>query len=153
MLSIVAIAFLILYLGYVIGVKNKNLNNSSTIIVNLSPIDTTMELSFVDSVKIEINKYPFLFKDIVLKQAIAESGGFKSNVYKKHNNMFGMKSPLSRLTTNKNSKSRYAHYSIWKDCILDRFIFECTYLYKYKSREKYISYLQENYGEKIDYLK
>ena len=34
----------------------------------------------------------------VLKQAIIESGGFKSNVFNKTNNMFGMKVPLRRRT-------------------------------------------------------
>jgi|GEM_PF-1261006 len=43
--------------------------------------------------------------EIVLRQAIYESGHFKSNIFKKKNNLFGFR------------HRHYVHYKSWKECI------------------------------------
>ena len=58
----------------------------------------------------------------VLKQAIIESGGFKSNVFNKTNNMFGMKVPLRRRTyalKGKKYTNNYAYYESWIHSLAD----------------------------------
>jgi uncharacterized FlgJ-related protein len=56
--------------------------------------------------------------DVVLAQAILESGTFTSNVFKTKNNLFGMKVPGRRETTAINKKG-YAAYRSWLDCVKD----------------------------------
>ena len=43
--------------------------------------------------------------DVVLKQAIFETGHFKSQIYKRRNNLFGFR------------KRKYIAYDSWKNCI------------------------------------
>ena len=69
----------------------------------------------------EINKIGIKHPDIVLKQAQLESGHFGSNVFHKHNNIFGMMTPNDRPNVvNKNKSTRmYAHYDTWQDSVMD----------------------------------
>lgn len=57
----------------------------------------------------------------VLKQAILESGNFKSNVFNNTNNLFGMKRPGARRTyaLKKKYKLNYACYESWIHSLAD----------------------------------
>jgi uncharacterized FlgJ-related protein len=115
----------------------------------------------VRSEKIEINK-EILVKtmkemgiqhvDIVLAQAILESGTFTSKVFKTKNNMFGMKVPGRRETTAINKKG-YAAYSSWYDCVKDYKLYQ-DYITKNKpiSRDQYVAIISKRYSETPDYM-
>lgn len=88
--------------------------------------------------------------EIVLAQAILESGHFKSKLSKKYNNIFGMKMPERRYTTAiTKSKSGYAVYEHWTACLEDYLVWQKITLEKYKankmSRTQYLNYLDRVY--------
>lgn len=90
--------------------------------------------------------------DIVLAQAILESGTFTSNIFKTKNNMFGMKVPGRRQTTAINKKG-YAAYLSWIDCVKDYKLYQ-DYVTKNKnvSRSKYLSILAKGYCSNPNYV-
>lgn len=93
--------------------------------------------------------------DIVLAQAILESGNFKSVVFKTKNNMFGMKMPRKRETTaiNERGYTGYATYKNWVDCVRDYKLYQ-DYVTKNKnvSKSKYLSIIAKSYSETEDYV-
>ena len=99
-----------------------------------------------DKLFLEIDKYSFRYPDIVKAQAIVESGHFKSPVFKQNNNMFGMRQAVVRITLVKKTNLNHAYYNHWKDCVIDRALYEARYLSKL-SREEYFSYLDQVYAE------
>ncbi len=90
--------------------------------------------------------------DIVLAQAILESGTFTSNIFKTKNNLFGMKVPGRRETTATNKKG-YASYSTWLDSVRDYKLYQ-DYITKNKnvSRSKYLSIIAKSYSENPGYV-
>lgn len=71
------------------------------------------EFFLSDTVNIELLKdackyYKLEHIDIVITQAILETGYFKSNVYKKYNNLFGLYN---------NSKQDYYKFSHWSESV------------------------------------
>jgi len=90
--------------------------------------------------------------DIVLAQAILESGTFTSNIFKTKNNLFGMKVPGRRETTAINKKG-YASYSTWLDSVRDYKLYQ-DYVTKNKnvSRSKYLSIISRSYSGNPEYV-
>jgi flagellum-specific peptidoglycan hydrolase FlgJ len=94
----------------------------------------------------EIEKYSFKYPDIIIAQALVESSHFKSPVFIENNNMFGMREAKVRISTSNGSNLNHAYYVNWKDCIVDRALYEAQYLSKL-SREEYFKYLDKTYAE------
>lgn len=95
-------------------------------------------------------KYP----EVALMQACFESGNFKSKLFKRHSNMFGMRHPKKRATESlKPSKSGYATYKNWKSSIIDYGLWQSRILHKCPTKRKYIEYLSRAYAESPDYGK
>lgn len=95
-------------------------------------------------------KYP----DVALIQARFESGNFKSGLFRKHSNMFGMRHPKRRTTESvKPTKSGYATYKNWKSSVLDYGLWQSRVLYKCTTKRKYIEYISKVYAESPDYSK
>lgn len=92
--------------------------------------------------------------DIVLAQAILESGTFTSNIFKTKNNMFGMKVPKKRqtLAVNKRGYTGYATYASWIDCVKDYKMYQ-DFITKNKviSRSEYLAILSRGYSESEGY--
>lgn len=133
--------------------KPKNDNNTEIILSYFVENVPDTVLSLRDSIKNEINKYNFKYPDIVFAQAILESANFKSNVFRTNNNMFGMRKANSRLTISKKGINNYAYYDHWIYSIVDRALYESTYLHaKCKDRQLYYKYLSQNYAEDSKYL-
>lgn len=90
--------------------------------------------------------------DVVLAQAILESGTFTSNIFKTKNNMFGMKVPGRRQTTALNKRG-YATYSSWIDSVRDYKLYQ-DFITKNKnvSRSKYLSILAKGYCSNPNYV-
>jgi uncharacterized FlgJ-related protein len=91
--------------------------------------------------------------DIVLSQAIVESAGFKSALFKEHNNIFGMKAAKSRPYTYTGiTESVYAHYDSWLDSVKDYAIRQAAYA-RGLSRDQYYKLLGKIYAEDDIYIK
>lgn len=107
------------------------------------------EDKFVEKLK-ELNfKYPH----IVMGQAILETGGFKSSVFKQNNNLFGMKEATSRLNLCKGTEHGHASYSNWEDSVLDYALWCTSYANKAHSESEYFQILNSlGYAEDGSYV-
>jgi hypothetical protein len=100
------------------------------------------------------------FPDIVMTQAVIESGCGTSNVYKRCNNLFGMKKPSSRtLRCDKNRRNRqepYAEYENWKMSVIDRILWE-RWVFRNWTKpptiDEYMDVIDKSYSETPDYAK
>lgn len=119
---------------------------------------------FVDNVKkvslkkdtISFKQHLFLYMDsihlkypkVVLAQAILESNHFRSNVFLKYNNLFGMKIPSKRPSLRIHAKSyttTYSSYKSWKESVIDYALYQSTFIFNIKSEEEYLNYISKNY--------
>ena len=85
------------------------------------------------------------FPEVVLAQAKLESGNFTSRAFREQNNLFGMHVARSRPTLAKKGKGRLAHYSSWRDSVVDYAFLVADRMRKLNSREEYFKYLDANY--------
>lgn len=100
----------------------------------------------------EILKMNIQHPQIVLAQAILESGHFESNVFQKFNNMFGMKIPRQRSTTCLNrEESGYAEYLDWQSSLVDYAIWQSCFA-RNLSEEEYFNFLKRVYAEDENYV-
>jgi uncharacterized FlgJ-related protein len=100
-----------------------------------------------------IKKIKFKYPYIVLGQSILETGHFKSEIFIKNNNLFGMKKSSSRLTMSDSTQNGHAYYNNWEDSVYDYALYQSTYLRKIKSEEEYFKYLSRSYAESESYVK
>ena len=91
------------------------------------------------SVLRELKKQNVPHANIVLAQAIHETGGFKSKLCKSHNNIFGIK---------KNDKE-YKRYNSYIDCITDS---KKRISSKYKGGDYYVFLTNLGYAEDPEYV-
>lgn len=98
----------------------------------------------------EIKCNKFKYPDIIMAQALLESGHFTSPVYKENNNLFGMRLPVNRYTLATGSNLNHATYNNWKQCVEDRMIYEALFLHGL-SRVQYKKYLDRVYAEGSNY--
>lgn len=115
--------------------------------INLVTNETFDIISFTN----ELKKLNFKYPEIVMAQAICESG-FNSPIFKENNNLFGMKEARSRMTTATGTNRNHATYDNWKMCVVDRMLYEAVYLNKL-SRKQYLAYLDKLYSETSGYSK
>lgn len=95
----------------------------------------------------ELNiKYPH----IVLAQAQIETGNFSSKIFLENHNLFGLKEAKQRATTSKGTKRGHAHFSTWKESVLDYSLFQCKHMGRLSEKE-YYEYLGNNYAEDPGY--
>ena len=84
---------------------------------------------------------------IVYKQAVLETGHFKSNMFKNNNNLFGMKHPNVRETTSLGPKNGHANYSTWIESVKDMVLFQEFYKKRLSSSKSYYDFLNGLYAE------
>jgi hypothetical protein len=82
--------------------------------------------------------------DIVYRQALLESG-FCSNIYRRANNLFGMRVAHSRPTTAKGEYSGFARYDNWMESVQDYALYQAAYMRKARTREQYFNALDDSY--------
>lgn len=87
-------------------------------------------------------KYP----EVVYAQAVMESGGFKSDLFKSQNNIFGMKRAKQRATLALEKKTLYACFKNWRESVIDYVLYQSKFIHKIDSRQEYISHLAKNYA-------
>lgn len=91
---------------------------------------------------LELNlKYP----EIIFAQARLETGNFTSRAFREQNNLFGLHVARQRPTLAKKGKGRLAHYSSWRDSVVDYAFLVADRMRKLDSREDYLRYLDANY--------
>ena len=91
-------------------------------------------------------------REIVVSQAILETGTFTSNIFNKNNNLFGMKHPRVRPTTSQGSNMGHAVYEHWTCSVKD---YKHWYDYMTRNREydNYMAFLTNiGYAEDYNYL-
>lgn len=102
----------------------------------------------VDSLKMMVWSLPFKHKDIIVAQAILETGWFKSKNYQINNNLFGMKQIFSRATTADTTINGYSHYPNWRMSVIDYYLKQSTReSIVPTTREQYFHYLDKIYSE------
>jgi len=124
----------------------KSKEDLQKIIYKLGDLQLTEE-NFLTASKLFNIQYPH----IVLKQALLESGHFRSKVFRKTNNMFGMKVPKRRETfaiTTKKTKSGYTYFTSWLHSLADYKLWQGNQIII----TNYYDYLvKRNYAECIIY--
>ena len=139
-----------------------------TVVFNISPSDTensseevkqdtieSVDLIFKDSVALFIKQMNMQHPDIVLAQAIVESGNFKSNIFIENNNLFGMKEPLSRNTVALGTKNGHAYYKNWQHSVIDYALYQSSYFFNNKrdyGRNDYLERLSRSYAQDPNYI-
>ena len=92
------------------------------------------------------------FPEVVYAQAYLESGGFKSEIFKVNNNLFGMKVAKQRPTTALMLDRNHAVYDHWKSSVIDYALYQSHYLRAVKGRDEYINTIGRVYAEDPNYL-
>lgn len=88
---------------------------------------------------------------IVFAQAKMESNCGKSELFKKSNNLFGMRCAKARPNTYiGETSSGFAIYNDWKDSVLDYALLQSHY-YRNKTEEEYYTIIENNFAETIGY--
>lgn len=88
--------------------------------------------------------------DIVMAQAIEESGHFRSTLFTQGNNCLGMKVPYTRPTTAVGTLEGHARYASVRDCILDYALWQSSFA-RGLSRDEYLALLDRTYAAKGGY--
>jgi uncharacterized FlgJ-related protein len=116
-----------------------NFNNS------IDPISDTLN---INNLKLLVDSIPFKHGDIIVAQAILETGWFKSKNCIKNNNLFGMRKSYIRPSTSDTTIDGYAHYSNWKLSVIDYYILQ-QYLNPktIDSRYNYFRYLDNIFSQ------
>jgi len=94
------------------------------------------------------------FPEIVFAQAVLESGHFKSPLFERANNLFGMKVPTKRETTAIGSTNGYSKYANWHQSIYDYKLWQ-EFLFNRKgelSKAEYYAYLKKWYATDTKYV-
>lgn len=90
-----------------------------------------------------------LFPDIAFAQALLESGHFKSPLFKRANNLFGMQYPTKRETTAYGRTNGYSKFITWHHSVIDYKLWQDS-LFKRKgkmNRKQYLAYIDRWYAE------
>lgn len=119
--------------------------------LDLNPEIVTNLLPVTRSNKLTGNNLNINHKEIVKRQALIESGRFKSNVFNENNNMFGMRMPYKRATLAIGQNRGYAVYKHWTHSIIDYAMYQEMGTLKTKDKQQYINYLGKHYAEDPKY--
>lgn len=140
-------------MGLILFLSSFVLNKKSTVYIQgEKEIVITNEREFTkQSLVAEIKKYNFRYPEIVYAQAVIESGGFSSPVFKSNNNLFGLREAKQRVTTAQGTDNNHAFYHDWQASVADRAIYEASYLRTLNTESDYMQYLDRNYAEAANY--
>lgn len=103
-------------------------------------------LSFKDSVELYIKEINIKHPELVLTQAVLESGHFTSDIFKENNNLFGMKKAYHRPHVQTGVNRGHATYDSWKMSIVDYALYQ-TYVAKGMSLKDYQAFIGKHYAE------
>lgn len=99
----------------------------------------------------ELKRLNVKFPHIVMAQAIAETGHYKSQVFKENNNLFGMKQARVRVNTAEGTQNGHAYYDNWYQSVYDYAFYQCSVLKDINSENEYYLFLSSGkYAEAGD---
>ena len=107
----------------------------------------------VENLKSEIVKQGIKYPNIVLAQAVLESGHFDSDIFKENNNLFGMKKPSVRKTLATGENRGHATFKNWVDSVRDYKMFQDQNGYSNLSVNDYMKKLGTDYCPNCNYEK
>lgn len=93
------------------------------------------------------------FPEVILCQAKIESAQYSSDLFKRNNNLFGMKNSTSRVTTVGQGRAGYKWYPTWKESVTDYALWQLSHNVDKMTQSEYISYLGKIYAEDPNYTK
>lgn len=91
-------------------------------------------------------------KKVVLMQAKIESANYQSGIFKRNNNLFGMKVPRSRVTVAESGRNGYAEYRSWKESVNDYAFWQFSHNVDKLTQEEYLQFLGKIYAEDPNYI-
>jgi flagellum-specific peptidoglycan hydrolase FlgJ len=144
----IAIVLVVFTTGMLFGffIRNKEIN-----------ILAKKQIIQQDSLNISqlLEKHKIKFSHIVLAQAKLESNNFKSDLYKRNWNCFGMKVPAQRWTFAENTHDwgNYARYSSLENCIMDYKSWQLSNSATISNENAYFELLSNIYAENPNYVK
>jgi len=149
-------------ISFVVGVVGRNIFFRST------PIPQKALVEYIKvTIPVIVERTPFTekalmrklknanvrFPNVVLAQARHETNNYTSNVFKKCNNLFGMKESGSRPTTRVNvDKNGYAIYDNWEDSVIDYALLQARFITGPKTKLQYIEHISAKYAEDAEYM-
>lgn len=89
---------------------------------------------------------------IIYCQALIESGYFKSDLYKKNNNLFGMKLPKNRITSGSGVCGTYQKYNNWRESVSDYMLWMVQNNASELDESSYLKLLGKIYAEDTKYV-
>jgi len=130
--------------------------NGRNVLQNLSPEEKLIILNDYDKFtpekfKTYMEELNIPHTDIVYAQAVLETGGFTSHIFRMNNNLFGMKVATIRPTTNIGEEDGHAAFKHWRHSVVDYALYASCYLTK-MNREEYLNYLSARYAEDPNYI-
>jgi hypothetical protein len=134
-------------LGRFIRFKSLDTYEKELIVISLEKEKNKFsEEKFISELKRLNVKFPY----IVMAQAIAETGHYKSQVFKENHNLFGMKQATVRINTAKGTQNGHAYYDNWYQSVYDYAFYQCRYLGQINTENDYYLYLSSTYAEAGD---
>jgi uncharacterized FlgJ-related protein len=111
--------------------------------VNDEPFSEQALIEFIDKLNL---KYPH----IALAQAKIESADYTSGLFKKNNNLFGMREAKVRVNLAQGTRNKHAYYEHWQESVIDYALWCATYASKCKTEEQFLNLLA-GYAEASHY--
>jgi hypothetical protein len=111
--------------------------------VNDEPFSEDALVDFIDKLNL---KYPH----IALAQAKIESADYTSGLFKKNNNLFGMREARVRVNLAKGTRNKHAYYDHWQESVIDYALWCATYASKCNTEEQFLNLLA-GYAEASHY--
>ncbi len=96
-----------------------------------------------------IKKIGIKHPEIVLKQAIYESGHFTSKIFKNKNNLFGFRHTMTYMSFD-NWQASVDYYKVWQDKYYKN---DTEDYYKFLQRKNYSGYKEFNYSAQLKRIK
>lgn len=137
--------FMIVLMSYLISPAITNAVEKIPVIINKNKSEFSL-----DNLKKEIDDMKLHHKDIVLAQAILETGNFSSQIFIKNNNLFGMKQANTRPTTALGTELNHAYYKDWKSSLTDYALWQTTFARRL-TEQQYLDLLNSMYAEDNSY--
>jgi hypothetical protein len=126
------------------------------VLQNLSPEEKVIILNNYDKftpqkLKEHLIALNVQYPDIVYAQAVLETGGFTSHIFRSNNNLFGMKVATTRPTTNIGEEDGHAVFKHWRQSVIDYALYSACYI-PILSRNEYFDFLGKRYAEDPNYI-
>jgi len=140
-----------------IGLGNTGYEINEKLSFNMKAPDGIYSTSDGDSVVTPKKLYQYLLNtrisnpEVIYCQAIIESNSFKSELYKRNRNLFGMKLPEARVTSGSAVTGIFQKYANYRESVADYMLWAIQNQTSVLTEDQYINYLQKIYAEDPNY--